>query len=231
MEDPWDEEGTAKRACNDELQRELLFTQSHENKLREIEGATRPSAFTTEQLNNCPVRLAMEPSERVFPQDLIKTDNLNLQKMLTVFTYLCDEINELKDMAESKLYGPLVVFGQQVCETTVDDDVRTGTFNPGDRERMIGNFLPNLQELCNFIDRCYFVAVNLVQQLAAAFSAKEYFYRSLFNWPACHLQHVSLTFLIDFRFLLATSFLLFNFDIISIGFVHVIRTANYPYNH
>ena len=131
MEDPWDEEGTAKRACNDELQREVLFTQSHENSLREIESVTRPSAFTTEQLNYCPVRLAMEPSERVFPQDLVKTENLNIQKMLTVFTYLCDEINELKDIAESKLYGPLVVFGQTVCEATVDDEVRTGRTSYG----------------------------------------------------------------------------------------------------
>jgi hypothetical protein len=188
MEDPWDEEGTAKRACTDELQRELLQVQDHERVLREVEEITRSTAIETPPLNYTAIRVAMEPGERVFPHDLIRTDNLSLQKLLVVVVYLCDEINELKDIAESKLYGPLVMFGQQPCESSVDEEPRIGAFNPGDREKMIGKFLSTLQELANFVDRCYFVAINLVQQLSALLSPKENLYRSLFS--ACHLQHV-----------------------------------------
>ncbi len=46
---------------------------------------------------------------------------------------------------------------------------------------MIGKFLPLLQELCNFIDRCYAVTVNLIQQSASLMSPKEALYRSTFN--------------------------------------------------
>ena len=192
MEDPWDEEGTARRACSDQLQKSLLAVQEHEHMLKGVEEATRATPFETPELNYCPIRIAMEPTERVFPHDLIQTENQQLGKVLTVFVYLCDEINELKDMAESKLYGPLVSFGQKPYPSSVDQEVELDSgFSQGSRERMVGRILPTLQELSNFVDRCYFVSVNLVQQLSALLNPKDALYRSIFH--SCQLQQAFLS--------------------------------------
>lgn len=192
LEDPWDEEGTARRACSDQLQKSLLAVQEHERLLRDVEEATRPTPFETPELNYCPIRIGLEPTERVFPHDLIRTENQQLAKVLTVFVYLCDEINELKDMAESKLYGPLVSFGQQPCPVSVEQDgLEDGALPPGSRERMVGRILPTLQELSNFVDRCYFVAVNLVQQVSALLNPKDALYRSVFH--SCQLKQAFLS--------------------------------------
>jgi WASH complex subunit 7 len=189
MDDPWDEEGSLRRACSEQLQRALLGVQEHERTLRDVEEATRPMPFATPELNYCPIRLAMEPAERVFPHDLVHTDNQQLGKVLTVFVYLCDEINELKDMAEAKLYGPLVSFGQTPCPASAEEEAaEQGGYPPGARERMVGRVLPTLQELCNFVDRCYFVAVNLVQQMSALLNPKDALYRSVFH--SCQLQQL-----------------------------------------
>lgn len=188
LEDPWDEEGSARRACSDQLQKTLLAVQEHEKMLRDMEDATRFALLETPELNYFPIRMALEPTERVFPQDLVHTENGQLAKVLTVLVYLCDEVNELKDMAESKLFGSLVIFGSQPCEASVDDEVGGEVFPPGLRERMIGKFLPTLQEVSNFIDRCYFVAVNIVQQLSALLNPKEALYRSVLQ--TAHLQQV-----------------------------------------
>lgn len=160
--------------------------------LKDVEEATRSTPFETPELNYCPIRIGLEPTERVFPHDLIHSDNQQLAKVMTVFVYLCDEINELKDMAETKLYGPLVSFGQLPCSASVDDEGTDGEVLPaGARERMLGRILPTLQELSNFIDRCYFVAVNLVQQVSALMNPKDALYRSVFH--SCQLKQVFLS--------------------------------------
>ena len=136
-----------------------------------------------------PIRAASEPTERVLSHDLIATENDNMRKILTVLVFNCEEIHDLKDIAETKLYGRINMFGQQPIEVAGDDDSRQSDhYGPGEREKMIGRFLPNLQEISNFIDRCYSVAVNLVQQLSALYDSKHAHYRSTFQ--STHLQHV-----------------------------------------
>lgn len=49
------------------------------------------------------------------------------------------------------------------------------------KEKMIGKFMPFLQELSNFIDRCYSVCLNLTQQLASLMDNKELLYRCMFS--------------------------------------------------
>ena len=51
---------------------------------------------------------------------------------------------------------------------------------------MIGKFLPLLQELSNFVDRCYTVTTNLVQQLSSLLKDKEHLYRTSFK--NAHMQ-------------------------------------------
>jgi hypothetical protein len=52
-------------------------------------------------------------------------------------------------------------------------------FKSGEREVILGKFLPVMQEMSNFVDRCYALALNIIQQLGSLFNAKEPTYRSL----------------------------------------------------
>ena len=63
-----------------------------------------------------PVKLATEPSERVFPQDLIVSENDLIQKVLTTVVFLCDEIHELNQICVNKFIPPLIMFGQSPAE-------------------------------------------------------------------------------------------------------------------
>lgn len=126
-----------------------------------------------------------------------------LRKILVVMTYLLDEIQGLKDIAESRFFRPLQLFGQlpveDICEghdhvsgshSNVATSFKTAEYKKlivdlsitGCKEKMIGKFLPFLAELCNFIHRCNVVCVNFVQQLSAIYHVtKQPLYRSTFQ--------------------------------------------------
>jgi hypothetical protein len=176
-----------KRPIDDQIQKSLNFAQEHETLLREIENANRSAIVDAPESHYRPIRVAVQPPERVFPQDLIISDNDLLRKVLTVLVYLCDEINELNEIARSKLFGPLLMFGQQPPGIITDDSHSENT-NSGLKEKMIGSLLPLLQEISNFVDRCYLVSINLIQQLSSLISGKERLYRSSFE--AAHLEKV-----------------------------------------
>ncbi len=94
--------------------------------------------------------------------------NESLHKILMVLIFLCDEMKELKEIAETKFYDTLIMFGSQPSEINPADDSGSGGQLPsGERERMLGKIMPLLQEMSNFIDRCYAVVVNVVQQLSS----------------------------------------------------------------
>lgn len=180
----YEDDIATKRPVDDQIQRTLTFVQEHETMLRKIEEATRIAIAEAPETHYRAIRIAMEPPERVFANDLINTDNELLRKVLTVLVFLCDEIRELKDIAETKIFRSLIMFGQTPITSTQTNE----TLLPGDRESMIGKFLPTLQDLSNFVDRCYSVAANLVQQLAALLSPKEHLYRTTFQ--TAHLTSV-----------------------------------------
>ena len=180
----YEDDVSTKRPVDDQVQQCLSFVQEHETILRHIEEATRGAIAEAPETHYRAIRLAMEPPERVFAMDLISTDNELLRKVLTVLVFLCDEIRELRDIAETKIYRSLVMFGQ----TPVTSKPTNDAVLPGERESMIGRFLPTLQDLSNFVDRCYSVATNLVQQLAALLSPKEQLYRTTFQ--SAHLTSV-----------------------------------------
>ena len=195
MDDQW---ATDTETPEDHLQRPLIeqtrkinkFVLGHETILREIEQAIGNAIAETPTSHYKPIRTVTEPVERVFPQDLIVTDNDILQKVLTVIVFLCDEINELNHICEDKFLPPLIMFGQFPATSDADngdsteddahDDLNMGLAN-GKKEQMLGHILPLLQELSNFVDRCYSVSVNFVQQISSLLNEKEELYRSSFQ--------------------------------------------------
>ena len=100
--------------------------------------------------------------------------NDNLHKIYIALIFLCDEMKELKDIAEAKFYQPLIMFGNIPSEILTSASLTTsdnaavineagGVFPSGEKERMLGQMMPLLQELSNFIDRLllllYFIAL------------------------------------------------------------------------
>ena len=59
-----------------------------------------------------PVQLHMAPEEKVDVNDLVRSDNDLLNRVMVVFAYLCDEVKWLEKTAEETFYGPLLVFGE-----------------------------------------------------------------------------------------------------------------------
>jgi hypothetical protein len=175
----FEDDMSVKKPIEDQIQSFLNFAQEHETLLREIENATRDAIVNASEGHYRPIRMVAEPPERVFPQDIIITDNDLLHKVLTVLVFLCDEIHELNEMARNKLFVPLIMFGQRPADTSSADD--DSDRNDGRKEKMMGTVLPLLQEISNFVDRCYSVSINLVQQLSSLISGKEQLYRSSFQ--------------------------------------------------
>lgn len=180
MGDSWESafDVDIRRPGEEFIQSSFNFVLEHETVLRELENNTRNEIAETAKSHYLPYSVASQPPERIFPQDLIVTDNDILRKVLIAIAFLCDEIHELQEMAKSKLFGPLIMFGQEPAEYGGDEAVDK---NDGKLERMMGNLLPTLQEISNFVDRCYSVSVNLVQQLSSLLSPKEQLYKSSFR--------------------------------------------------
>lgn len=191
MDDQW----AVEESPEDHLQRPITehakklnkFVQSHETILREIEQAIGNAIAATPTSHYKPIKTATEPVERVFPQDLIVSDNDILQKVLTVIVFLCDEINELNHICEDKFLPPLIMFGQVPATSDTDaggdddDEHHNNGLPNGKKEKMLGQLLPLLQELSNFVDRCYSVSVNFVQQISSLLNEKEELYKSSFQ--------------------------------------------------
>ena len=141
-----------------------------------------------------PVSVAVAPQERVLALELIHTEEKFFKKVLAVFAYLCEEIHELNEIAETNFYPKLTMFGVPVSGSEEAEPA------PGQAEEQIGRILPLLQELSNFVNRCHDCAVNLVQQLAKLYNAQERLYQSTFQFvhllPVCQALSQLLTVLV-----------------------------------
>lgn len=179
---------TVNRPIEEQVTKSVNFIQEHETLLREIEKVIIPSTIdVSPETQQRHIQLGISPNERVFPQDLIITDNTLLHKVLTVLVFLCDEMNELNEIAQLKLFTPLIMFGQNPAGMIHEEEQEK---NDGKKEKMIGSILPLLQEISNFVDRCYSVSINMIQQLSSLISGKEQLYRSSFQ--NVHLEKVIL---------------------------------------
>lgn len=112
-------------------------------------------------------------------QDLIKTDNELFNKVLTVFSVLCDEISELKVTVEDNFYPALIMFGQAMHGEEAD-------VQAGEDEVHIGRMLPFFQDISNFVDRCNAITINMIHQLASLYQSFQKLWKSTFKLVHLH---------------------------------------------
>ena len=128
------------RPVDDALQSSLLFVQSHESSLREIECSVGDTVHPIHDEIFRPVAINLQPPERVLTMELINTgkEEKSFKKVLAVFAFPCDEIRELNDIAEESFYPKLLMFGS--AASTSD-----GVNPPGQAEEQMGHMLPFFQ--------------------------------------------------------------------------------------
>ena len=160
------------------MQKMLTFVQEHEVILKSVEERTRDTINEAYDSHYRAVKVHLDTPERVHTQDLIYTDNEILRKVLSVLVFLCDEVQELVEIAEEKMYRPLQVFGAALpVNSDNNKDGDTGSsegglsalIRPGTREDD-GPVLYLREDLANFIDRCYTVTTNFIQQRHLSFT-------------------------------------------------------------
>eukprot|EP01031_Cornospumella_fuschlensis_P033498 gene33498-40530_t len=176
-------DSTTKKPIDEQVQATLKFVHEHEELLCRIQEANVADMLNrVQERHTRTIQFASEPVERVLPTDIFRChENEQIRKALTALVYLGDEIAQLKDLAETKFYRPLLMFGQLPMDIPTDKVPQETLNSPGKKEQMMGKFLPFLQELSNFVDRCYAVALNLVQQLSGLTNQNDFLYRAVFN--------------------------------------------------
>lgn len=192
----FESDALTKKPIDEQTQALFEFIQEHEKLLGQINLANCESVLARINESHVnPIRFSFDIEEKVLPQDILaQSMNEQIRKVLIVFTYLSEEIASLKDIAESKFYRPLLMFGQlPLSVPSVENenkitDSSQELSQTGRKERMLGKFLPFLQELSNFIGRCNAVLLNFIQQISALTNQKNPLYRSTFN----HTHLVSL---------------------------------------
>ncbi|CAI5744342.1 unnamed protein product [Peronospora destructor] len=160
---PFTEFDAQEQPIREELQRGLAIINDHTTKLKEIEDAITAAMSEVWGYWADPIQLYLHPAERVDVQDLIQTDNELFNKVLTVFSVLCDEISELKVTVEDNFYPALIMFGQA-------RHGEEGEVKPGEDEVHIGRMLAFFQDISNFVDRCNAITINMIHQLASLVS-------------------------------------------------------------
>lgn len=98
------------------------------------------------------------PYEQTSLLELIHTDNKVFNKVMTVLSALCCEIDRLRHEAETRFYPALLFYGE---------GIRGDSDSDGDAQLLMGRMISTLQDLYCFVTRCYDVTTNTVQQLSA----------------------------------------------------------------
>ncbi len=211
----YEDDLTQKHPIEEHLQMMMTFAQEHETTLKSLLMQTRNKICETSDNPYRLIRVAVENVERIYPQDFLACNDLttdeqqqyaNINKIMIAFIYLQDEISELKHIAEMKFYYPIVMFGQQpIYQIHHTDDSNNSNYlhelikkfsshvKPGEKEVTMGLFLPFLQELSNFIERCYHVCCNLIQQMNVFMNLRELIYKRLFQYSHMHSIFQSLS--------------------------------------
>lgn len=120
LHDAWDEsietDVSSQRLIDAQVQRTSAFIKNHEEFLHRLDknGELHYGANASFQR----VRIALEPTERVAIRNIILPEDTNesLRKAMNVLVFLCDEVNELKEIAGEKFFAPLIMFGQLPTE-------------------------------------------------------------------------------------------------------------------
>jgi WASH complex subunit 7 len=126
-----------------------------------------------------PIKINLDMQERnigVF--DLVTSDNIHLNKIISVFTILSGEIQNIIGNTSNitndydGLY-PLIVYGESADDSEKIED--------GEAENQISRMLPFFMELIDKITKLLSIAINLINQISAVYSKTSKTYNESFK--------------------------------------------------
>lgn len=142
-----------------------------------------------------PVKFVLEPQEKsigVF--DIVNSDNIHLNKIISVFTILSSEIQNIlysvstnstnanlfhnfsncsNSCSDFEFLYPLVVYGESSDDTDKIED--------GEAENQISRMLPYFMELIDKVTKLLSIAINLINQILAIYSKTSKTYNDSFK--------------------------------------------------
>ena len=120
LHDTWDDsietDVSSQRLIDAQIQRTSDFIGSHEESLHRFDKNVDLHYSTNASFQR--VRMALDPTERVAIRNISLSEDTNepLRKAISVLVFLCDEVNELKEIAGAKFLAPLIMFGRLPTE-------------------------------------------------------------------------------------------------------------------
>ncbi|KAG8185393.1 hypothetical protein JTE90_018615 [Oedothorax gibbosus] len=157
------------------------FLQGYTSQLKDIERALYETSSDFWKYDLDPVSLQVLPYERTSVLDLVSTDNKVLNKVISVLTVLCCEVDFLSNEAKRKYFPALLFYGEGENLDALQD---------GEAHIYIGRMIPFMQDLSCFVKRINNVVKNIVQQLSALYNHGKNGMQSLIDVTDVHFQTV-----------------------------------------
>ncbi|XKL60625.1 hypothetical protein PGB90_007682 [Kerria lacca] len=148
-------EDTQKVAAEVQLQKYGSFFKDFESKLKINEKLLlHKRNFPEKQW----IRIHLQTEEQIDTiQELINSENKIIDKVLTTFCKLCDEVTFLEYEAKTKYLDALEYYGEGLLDKAPYEDCQL----------LISKTLPLLQNLSNFVAHCERVIFDILCQLSA----------------------------------------------------------------
>jgi len=177
--------GVPNAPADDLLHAMKDMVQKHEKQINEMRETVSDSKSEAWNQENYTVKIDMEPHDGIPILSMVQGENAQYNKVTTVFAYLCDEIREMKAIAQTKFYGPLTMYGHEFVPPPTEDGEEAKpppTVEKLTPEQEMGNFLPLLQDFTNFLRRLYSIARNLINQLACLYHERQKLWLTTFKY-------------------------------------------------
>ncbi len=121
-----------------------------------------------------PIQFSYEPIEvqsGIF--DIVKPDNLFVNKILQVFSILTCEIQNILTngnlITDNEILKPLVIYGES-------DDEESGKLEEGEAENQISRILPQLTDLLEKVQKLLSISINIINQVIAIYNPNNMYY-------------------------------------------------------
>jgi hypothetical protein len=124
-----------------------------------------------------PIEINLEVKENISGVfDMIKSDNISINKIVAVFSILAAEIQNILGDSDLSCLTPLVVYGEGF------DDV----IEDGEAENQIARMLTNFSEIFDKSTKLLSLAINLVNQMIALYNKNSKLYNDSFKLIALY---------------------------------------------
>ena len=131
-----------------------------------------------------PLALDARPRTEVACNALVQTDNKLFNKVIIVFTYLCEEASTMREHARDNLIPAILLLAEQPTTIAAAAEAAAAagsTADPVRPEAEAAAALPLLLSVQQFVTRANSVVMNLVHQLASLYTAQQRLFAATFR--------------------------------------------------